>query len=69
MFPLMGVSKIGWVFVDERGQDLSSEKPASALPNNILNGYMVRDDPIITAPGCMRLVFSTVVTQSLKTSI
>jgi hypothetical protein len=61
MFPLMGVYKIGWVFVDERGQDLSCEKPAPALQNSILNCFMVRNDPIVTAPGCMRLAVSTVV--------
>jgi hypothetical protein len=61
MFPLTGVSKIGWVFVDQQGQDLSSEKPYPELQNSILNCCMVRDDLIVTAPGCMRLVFSTVV--------
>jgi hypothetical protein len=59
MFPLMGVSKIGSVFVDERGQDLSCEKPDPALQHSILNRFMVHNDPVVTAPGCMRLVFST----------
>jgi hypothetical protein len=59
MFPLRGVSKIGGVFVDGRGQDLSSEKPDPGLQHSILNDCMVRNDPIVTAPGCTRLVFST----------
>jgi hypothetical protein len=49
MFPLTVVSKIAWVFVDERGQDLSSEKHDFALQHSILNCFMVRNDPIVNA--------------------